>query len=170
MTYQIWLWDLKHYLQIIQDQSALNQRLFWKCSYDILMRCSISQFEENTGTRVAVSNLKGRSKALIPLIFWVLAMRGKVTSAPQSPSSPFRRPSPPFPKLSKYARGNPDRWTLISLAIWPQFVFLANEADYWGWLMASKSIWLLLLYFTIWILQRNVYNNRYWNCLSAQVY
>lgn len=67
-------------------------------------------------------------------------MRREGTSAPEFPSSPFRRPSPPFPKLSKYASGTPDRWTLISLAIWPQFVFLANEADYWaGWLMALKS-------------------------------
>lgn len=69
-----------------------------------------------------------------------LHMRREGTSAPEFPSSPFRRPSLPFPELSKYASGTPDRWTLISLAIWPQFVFLANEADYWaGCLMALKS-------------------------------
>lgn len=116
---------LKHYLQILPDLSALNQSYFWKHSYCIFIGISLLEFVRNIHANVTVSNSKGCSKAFISLVFWV---RRKVTSAPESPSSPFRRPSLPFPKLSKYARGTPDRWELISLAIWPQFVFLANES------------------------------------------
>lgn len=158
----------------------------------ILIRSSIShrlspllkiqnyQIVENEGMLNirTVLKSKGHSNAFMPLTFWVLffAMRREGTSVPEFPFLPFSSPSPPFSKLSKYARGTPDRWTLISLAIWPQFVFLANEADYWaGWLMALRSTGLLLIYMAIWIFQRNLYNNKYWNSFrcnpfSTQVY
>lgn len=128
-----------------------------------------TEFEENTEAQVWLFQTQRADSKLVFHTFWLSAMKRKVTSAPRSLFSPFRRPIPSFLKLSKYARGTLDRWTLISLAIWPQFVFLANEADYWGRLMTLKSIWSLLLCVAIWILQRDVSNNGYWICLRPQV-
>lgn len=62
------------------------------------------------------------------------------------PPRPLVDHPPRFWKLNKYAKGTADRWTVISLTIWPQLVFLANEADYWGQLMTLKSMRLLMLY------------------------
>lgn len=70
--------------------------------------------------------------------------RGRSHLPPSFPPRPLVDHPPPFWKLSKYAKGTSDRWTVISLTIWPQFVFLANEADYWGRLTTLKSMqWLM---------------------------